>query len=132
MEHDIEQGDEIAEVKRKCRVGERRSETTKRKMSETWKIKFAQGDIGRRQQGRPDHVSAKHWVIESPERIRYEFANLTEWCRQNEHLFPPDTEEFKKPLWARAAHGIHQQASVYNPHPSQWKGWRLISVTRQL
>lgn len=75
------------------------------------------GGHGRMHIGRPDHVFALHWVIESPEGERFEFDNLNEWCRKNEWRFDPEPPA-KRPLWERASRGMSGKP--------QWKGWRVI------
>lgn len=84
--------------------------------------------FGRMHIGRPDHACAKHWVVESPDGVRYEFDNLQEWCRANEHLLPVCGEKYRKPLWQRAADGISSQT---RRETSRWRGWQLVTVGEQ-
>ena len=83
--------------------------------------------FGKMYLGRPDHNFAKSWIFESPEGEQIECNNLLEWCRQNEHRFPPDDQQYRQPLWHRAAMGIGRQASTKDPR-SHWHGWILVQV----
>lgn len=83
--------------------------------------------FGKMHLGRQDHAFAKSWIFKSPGNERIECSNLLEWCRRNEHRFPPDDHPRRMPLWRRAAMGIGKQASTADPR-NQWRGWRLEQV----
>lgn len=78
--------------------------------------------LGRVHTGRLDHFSAKEWIIQSPDGKRYNFSNLAEWCRQNEHLFDDDGGDYKLSLCQRAKFGLLNAAH----RSGSYRGWIVI------
>lgn len=106
----------------------RKPESVKRAHDACMAVVVGSHGFGCMERGKQDHLFAKTWTIESPDGVRFECANLLEWCRQNEHLLPQDEVRYKQPLWRRAAMGIGKQASSKDPR-NQWRGWRLIWIS---
>lgn len=70
----------------------------------------------------PDHINAKHWVIQSPDGKIYECRNLMYFIKSNPDLFDGTPKQ--------AFDGFQkikstQKGKRKNPSHS-WKGWRLI------
>jgi hypothetical protein len=78
--------------------------------------------FGRQARGRADHGRALVWTVESPDGETWTVANLTEWCRQNEDIFPA-WPGAKMPTWKRAADGL---ALAFRRGYS-WHGWSIVS-----
>ena len=84
--------------------------------------------FGCQERGNLLHCCAKKWTIQSPDGVRYTFTNLSEWSRQNEHLFADDNyETYKSPFWYRIANGFWDMASSAK-NRYQYRGWVLISI----
>jgi hypothetical protein len=87
---------------------------------------------GRAMRDRPDHGSAKHWIVRAPNNLLYEFDNLQAWCRANEHLLLPDMTPWAKlPLWRRAAGGFSHQLNKRGKATHHWRGWILVSCVER-
>ena len=86
---------------------------------------------GKAAKDRPDHASAKHWIVRSPTGVIYEFDNATSWARKNEHLFWPDENPGSiLPLWRRFVKGVQAQTRPRQA-PTHWNGWTLVSITER-
>lgn len=79
------------------------------------------------------NAKAKTWTLKSPDNKTYTFANLMHFVRTNPHLFEPDDVVWRiKPNgveWCRASSGLAMLARRTRA-PASWKGWRLISQTK--
>lgn len=78
--------------------------------------------FGRQARGRPDHGRALTWTIQAPDGETWTVSNLTEWCRQNEVMFPVYPGA-KTPTWKRATDGIR---TAYG-RKETWYGWSILS-----
>jgi hypothetical protein len=72
---------------------------------------------------------AKYWRIISPEQKHYEVRNLRKFCRDNAHLFAPNT-------WQNAYAGLKMvNASLRGKtrrSVGQWKGWGLAQPSEEI
>lgn len=79
------------------------------------------------------NLKAKTWTVLDPNNQQYTFTNLMHFVRENPHLFDPADVVWRKKKngveWCRASSGIAVLARKSNP-PSNWKGWKLISVIK--
>ena len=78
--------------------------------------------FGRQARGRTDHGRALVWTIQAPDGETWTAANLLEWCRQNEDMFPKYPGA-KMPTAKRAADGL---MTAYRRQLT-WYGWSIIS-----
>lgn len=78
--------------------------------------------FGRQARGRADHGRALVWTIQAPDGETWTAANLLEWCRQNEDMFPKYPGA-KMPTAKRAADGL---MTAYRRQLT-WYGWSIIS-----
>lgn len=78
--------------------------------------------FGRQARGREDHGRALVWTIQDPDGETWTMANLTEWCRQNEDMFPVYPGA-KTPTWKRATDGLRTAFR----RQETWYGWSVIS-----
>lgn len=78
--------------------------------------------FGRQARGREDHGRALVWTIQSPDGKTWTAANLLEWCRQHEDMFP-QYPGAKMPAAKRAADGL---MTAYRRNLT-WYGWSIIS-----
>jgi hypothetical protein len=81
---------------------------------------------GRTERGRADHSHAKKWHLRDPNGRTHRFSNLTEWARQNEHLFHDDRPESKAPFCDRIRGGIANLVASHGRSCS-YKGWVVVS-----
>jgi hypothetical protein len=78
--------------------------------------------FGRQARGREDHGRAMVWTIQAPDGETWTVANLLEWCRQNEDMFPRYPGA-KMPTSKRAADGL---MTAYRRQLT-WYGWSVLS-----
>lgn len=81
--------------------------------------------FGRQERGRLDHGRALIWTIQAPDGETWTISNLSEWCRQNEDMFPlcPGA---KTPTWQRASDGLR---TAYH-RKETWYEWTVISCEK--
>lgn len=90
------------------------------------KLKNGHG-LGKNQRGSLEHSHAKTWKVRDPFGKEYEFINLREWARQNEHLFEDDRPESRMPFAARIAAGLKNIHRPRKPNaPTHYKGWTVV------
>lgn len=79
------------------------------------------------------NTKAKTWTLKSPDNKTYTFTNLMHFVRTNPHLFDPDDVVWRTKSngveWCRASSGLALLAKRKKA-PTRWKGWRLISLTK--
>lgn len=79
------------------------------------------------------NTKAKTWTLKSPDNKTYTFTNLMHFVRTNTHLFDPDDVAWRTKSngveWCRASSGLALLAKRKKA-PLSWKGWRLISLTK--
>lgn len=79
------------------------------------------------------NIKSKVWTVKDPNNKTHTFTNLLHFVRQNPHLFDPADTVWRKKKngveWCRASSGIGGLASKSN-QAHQWKGWKLVSVTK--
>lgn len=78
--------------------------------------------FGRQARGRSDHGRALVWTIQAPNGDTWTAANLIEWCRQNEDMFPQYLGA-TTPTAKRAADGL----MLAYRRQLTWYGWSIIS-----
>lgn len=78
--------------------------------------------FGRQARGRSDHGRALIWTIQSPDGEQWTIANLRDWCRKNEEMFPVYDGAIT-PTWKRAADGL----MTAHRRNETWYGWSIIS-----
>jgi hypothetical protein len=100
-----------------------------KKQTEKWKKSGALEEIRRKAGnavGMPDHLAAKAWIIRDPYGNTFQFSNLMEWARQNQHRFHDDRPESRAPFWKRIAGGISDLLNKKGRSCS-YRGWTAVS-----
>jgi hypothetical protein len=76
--------------------------------------------------GMLDHLAAKVWVVRDPYGNIYRFSNLSEWARNNQHLFVDEFPDANLPFWRRIAGGFVDLLKK-NGRSCSYKGWTAVS-----
>jgi hypothetical protein len=71
------------------------------------------------------HHAGRKWHIRSPSNVSYHFVNLSEFIRNNSHLFHPDDI----PRKAIRGIGMLRPSDSRKRISGTWKGWTWISLT---
>ena len=84
--------------------------------------------FGRVKRGRLDHCSARVWRVVSPTGQVFAVSNLSEWCRQNESLFPDPDPNFSpsRAKWQCVLSGLIKVAQDRNNYT--YKDWMIEHV----
>jgi hypothetical protein len=69
------------------------------------------------------HHAGRNWSIRSPSNVSYKFVNLSEFIRNNAHLFHPDDI----PVKALRGIGMLRPSETRKRISGTWKGWTWIS-----
>lgn len=77
------------------------------------------------------NARSKTYTVLTPSRVTLTFKNLSNFVRENSHLFADDDVIWRPPEshpWCRAQRGLYSLFKETKP-VEQWKGWRAVSKT---